>query len=66
MSFEGAQQFVMKMREDASFREQAKAAAEKRAIPPLCRHHDLDFDLHDLVRAMAACMDEMAAASETV
>jgi predicted ribosomally synthesized peptide with nif11-like leader len=59
MSFEKAQQFVARMREDQDFRKAVKSTSDMKALKEYLRKTGYDFTEHDLMRAMASCMEEM-------
>ncbi|MCP4349361.1 MAG: Nif11-like leader peptide family natural product precursor [Desulfobacterales bacterium] len=59
MSFQSAQLFVSKMRDDKNFRENVSNATDKAALLDMVKSKGYDFDERDLVGAMAACMTEM-------
>jgi len=59
MSLESAQQFVIAMREDETFRHQVRAAANHERSTAVIQKNGFAFELHHLVVAMAACMEEL-------
>jgi hypothetical protein len=59
MAFENAQRFVAKMKEDKDFRLKVQRFADCGSMPAYLESSELSFDLLDLVRAMAGCMEEL-------
>ncbi len=59
MSFEKAQQFVARMREDKSFRRGIQDAREAAALKEQIQGAGYLFSEQELMMAMAACMDNM-------
>ncbi len=59
MSFESAQQFVSRMKEDLTFRNKVQSLPDSRALHDYLTQQGFDFDECALVRAMAACMAEL-------
>ena len=57
MSFESAQQFVTKMRENHEFRNEASKIPDTASMEVFIKTNDFDFDISHLVEAMADCMD---------
>lgn len=64
MTLENAQRFVSDLRESNALRQSACLAAENRELATFLSKNGYTFELHHLVPAMAACMDEMATAME--
>ena len=61
MTFNSAQAFVQKMKEDAEFREMVRNIGDKGKLLNAIKDKGYDFDQRDLVQAMAACMAELEA-----
>jgi hypothetical protein len=59
MSLSSAQQFVVRMREDKTFRHRVRSAAAAGELPPVLQKNGFAFELHQLIAAMAACMQEL-------
>jgi len=61
MTFNSAQAFVQKMREDKEFREMMQTIGDREKLWNSIKDKGYDFDERDLVQAMAACMAELEA-----
>ena len=59
MSFESAQQFVTKMRENHEFRNEASKIPDTVLMEEFIKTNGFDFDISHLVEAMANCMAGM-------
>lgn len=59
MGADHAQQFVDTMREDKAFRKAAREASDRQTLTAFLLDNGYKFELHDLVIAMAGCMDQM-------
>ena len=59
MSLISAQQFVIRMREDKLFRRQMRSAAAVGELNPVFQKNGFAFELHQLITAMAVCMEEL-------
>ena len=63
MDTDSAQLFVQKMRDDKDFRGTVQAISDTVELWKYIENKGYAFDECDLVRAMAACMAELEAAS---
>jgi predicted ribosomally synthesized peptide with nif11-like leader len=61
MTFDSAQTFVQKMREDNKFREMMQNINDRKKLWRTIKDKGFEFDERDLVQAMAACMTELEA-----
>jgi predicted ribosomally synthesized peptide with nif11-like leader len=61
MTFDSAQTFVQKMREDNKFREMMQNINDREKLWRTIKDKGFEFDERDLVQAMAACMTELEA-----
>ncbi len=61
MSFDKAQQFVARMRDDQAYRKTVKGVSGTKALKELLHESGFEFTESELVEAMASCMDEMEA-----
>jgi len=59
MSLESAQQFVRKMRESHKFRNEACRIPDTTSMEEFIKTNNFDFEISNLVEAMADCMNEM-------
>ena len=59
MSFENAQQFVSRMKEDREFRRGVINTADTEELKEYLLKTGYDFNERELVEAMALCMDEL-------
>lgn len=59
MALHDARRLVVRMREDRSLRERVVQAPGEAALVELLRQEGMQFDLHELVAAMAECMARM-------
>ncbi len=59
MSVASAQEFVGRMKDDAEFRTVVTGFADPLKLSDYLRSRGHEFDLTDLVKAMAACMAEL-------
>lgn len=59
MALHDARRLVVRMREDRSWRERVAQAPGEEALADLLRQEGMQFDLHELVAAMAECMARM-------
>ena len=61
MTFNSAQEFIQKMREDKEFRQVMKNIGDREKLWNTLKDKGYYFDERDLVQAMAACMAEFEA-----
>jgi predicted ribosomally synthesized peptide with nif11-like leader len=61
MTFDSAQAFVQKMRDDNKFREMMQNINDREKLWRTIKDKGFEFDERDLVQAMAACMTELEA-----
>ncbi len=61
MTFDSAQTFVQKMRDDNKFREMMQNINDREKLWRTIKDKGFEFDERDLVQAMAACMTELEA-----
>jgi len=61
MTFDSAQTFVQKMRDDNKFREMMQNINDREKLWRTIKVKGFEFDERDLVQAMAACMTELEA-----
>ncbi len=61
MTFDSAQTFVQKMRDDNKFREMIQNINDREKLWRTIKDKGFEFDERDLVQAMAACMTELEA-----
>ena len=61
MTFDSAQAFVQKMREDNKFREMVQNINDREKLRHTIKDKGFEFDERGLVQAMAACMAELEA-----
>jgi predicted ribosomally synthesized peptide with nif11-like leader len=61
MTFDSAQAFVQKMRDDNKFREMMQNINNREKLWHTIKDKGFEFDERDLVQAMAACMTELEA-----
>jgi predicted ribosomally synthesized peptide with nif11-like leader len=59
MTFDSAQAFVQKMRDDNKFREMMQNINDREKLWRTIKDKGFEFDERDLVQAMAACMAEL-------
>lgn len=59
MNLENAESFVNAMREDESFRHSVGQASDRKSLEDFLADQGYRFEMHDLVAAMAGCMDRM-------
>ncbi len=59
MSLEKAQQFVTRMQEDLKFRMDITSKPDSETLKRCLQDAGYGFSRRELVRAMAACMEEM-------
>lgn len=59
LNFSSAQSFVQKMKENREFREHFRYVSDSKALWKNLRKEGYNFDETDLVKAMAACMNEL-------
>ena len=64
MSLKNAQLFVDEMKGDSNFRDLMLSVENEESLMVLLKGKGYNFDQKDLVRAMAACMAEMASMME--
>ncbi len=65
MSLASAQQFVSRMKEDKKFRDAVQEVADVTALNDYLRDRGFEFNQKELVGAMAACMTELDAMSQS-
>ena len=63
MDTDSAQLFVQKMRDDKDFRDTVQEISDTNELWKYIENKGYTFDECDLVKAMAACMAELEAAS---
>ena len=64
MSLKNAQLFVDEMKGDSNLRDLMSSVENEESLMVLSKGKGYNFDQKDLVRAMAACMAEMASMME--
>ena len=64
MSLKNAQLFVDEMKGDSNFRDLMSSVENEESLMVLSKGKGYNFDQKDLVRAMAACMAEIASMME--
>ena len=59
MNLQNAQSFVNAMREDEPFRPSVRQASDRKSLEDFLGDQGYRFEMHDLVAAMAGCMNRM-------
>jgi predicted ribosomally synthesized peptide with nif11-like leader len=59
MSYENAQQFIARMKEDQRFRKKVQGMPSNKKLKEYLEKHYYKFDERELICAMAACMAEL-------
>lgn len=59
MAINNARRFVEKLKQDLKFRKKALATTESEDLLSLLQEEGLSFNLRELVKAMAECMEQL-------
>lgn len=59
MALDDAQRFVSRMKEDTQFRTKVQGLADSASLKGYLADWGFSFDMLDLVKAMAGCMEEL-------
>ncbi len=64
MPLKSANDFVCKMRDDKGFRDEIRCIPNEENLEESLRKQGFSFQIEDLVKAIATCMDNMERSSE--